>query len=121
MATDNTQTFGNHQELHVGRWTADRRGLLSGSVQRHIKEPYDKVDLNFLNTRAAPAMPIPCVGVSREYSSPYGIYTYSYEGCDPNHEDDESLITFELDITMEEVSIEAHPNLAQIEAKYGRF
>ncbi|MEA3212297.1 MAG: hypothetical protein QOE70_5354 [Chthoniobacter sp.] len=117
----NTETFGEHQEAHVGRWSADRRGLISGSVQRHVKEPYDKVDFALLNLKAAPKMLIPCVGVTRDYQSPYGVYTYSYEGIDPSQGDDESLITFELDITMEEVSIEAHPNLDAIEKIYGRF
>ncbi|MGB8167730.1 MAG: hypothetical protein WCF18_09595 [Chthoniobacteraceae bacterium] len=120
MAGDNTITFGDTQEIHVGKWRSDRRGLLSGSIQRKIKEPYDKVDLKILNVNAAPPMPIPCVGVEREYVHPHGIYTYSYEGIDGDI-DDERLTTFELDITMEEVSIEAHPNIEAIEKKYGTF
>lgn len=116
------ETIGSHQEIHVGEWKCDRRGLLSGSVQRHIREPFDKVDLKLLSVNAAPAMNVSCVGATRSYTSPHGIYTYSYEGIGPDHdEDDERLVTMELDITVEEVSIEAHPNLANIEAKYGRF
>ena len=111
---------GGHQELHIGKFRADRRGLVSGSVQRHVKEEFDELNFNLLKTSAAPALLIPCVGVERDYVSPHGIYTYSYEGI-ASEIDDESLTTFELDITMEEVSMEAHPNLAKIEAKYGRF
>lgn len=120
MAADNTQTFGDTQSIHIGKWRSDRRGLLSGTIKRKIKEGYDKIDLKLLSVLAAPAMPVPCVAVEREYEHPYGIYIYSYEGIESDS-DDERLITFELDITMEEVNIEAHPNFAAIEKKYGRF
>lgn len=119
---NNTVTFGTTQKIHVGKWKSDRRGLLSGSVQVKNEEAFDKVDLKLLNVNAAPAMAIPCVGVEREYVHPHGVYTYSYEGIDESlGDDDERLTTFELDITMEEVSIEAHPNIAEIEKKYGTF
>jgi hypothetical protein len=116
----NTVTYGATQKIHVGKWRSDRRGLLSGSVQVKIEEPFDKVDLKLLSVFAAPAMPIPCVAVEREYAHPHGIYTYSYEGIERDI-DDERLTTFELDITTEEVGIEAHPNFPNIVAKYGPF
>ncbi|MEA3210986.1 MAG: hypothetical protein QOE70_4043 [Chthoniobacter sp.] len=117
----NTETLGNHQPVHIGRFRMDRRGLMSGSVQRHVKEAFDAVDFTLLKIKSAPRMLVPCVGVEREYSTPYGIYTYTYEGIDPAEGEDESLITFELDITMEEVPIVAHPHIKEIEAKYGKF
>lgn len=123
-ALTSLETTGKHQEIHVGRWAADRRGLLSGVVERHFREEYDRIDLTRLNPRAAPAMGgVPCVGVTRSYQAPWAIYTYNYEGLDPsnNQEDDEDLITFELDITTDEASMLTHPNLAKIEAKYGKF
>lgn len=121
MAT-NTVTIGNHQELHIGQFKMDRSGMLSGSIQRHVKQAFDEVSLELLSPSAAPAtVKIPCVTATRDYDAKngMGIYTYSYEGliADP----DESQTTFELDITMEEVSIEAHPNIKKIEAKYGTF
>lgn len=122
MAT-NTTTLGTHQEYHVGEFKTDRRGLLSGSIQRHRDEGKNEINVQLLLQRSAPTdiIDLPCVGVVRSWDerSKKGIYTYSYEGLVEDPSDDEA--TFELDITMEEVGIEAHPNLEEIEAKYGIF
>lgn len=124
MAATQKQTLGNHQALHVGQFKSDRRGLVSGSIQLHVTESFDTVNFALLNPFNAPSdlVPIPCVGVDRTYDekNSLGIYTYTYEGI--TSEPDASLTTFELDITTEEVSIEAHPHLSDvIEPKYGVF
>jgi hypothetical protein len=116
----NTTTFGTTQKLHVGKWKSDRRGLLGGSIQVKVPEAQDAVNLKLLDVRSAPPMPVPCIGAEREFVMPHGVYTYTYEGIE-NEIDDERLTTFELDITMEEVGIEAHPNIAEIERIYGTF
>ena len=119
----NVQTIGTHQEIHVGTFKTDRKGMLSGSIQRHRDEAKNDINASLLILSAAPQgiIELACVGAERTWDpqSKRGIYTYSYEGlvADP----DDSQTTFELDITMEEVGIEAHPNLLAIEAKYGSF
>lgn len=120
---ESTVTIGGHQEVHVGVFKVDRRGLLTGSIQRHRKEAKNEITAALLRLDAAPSdiIALPCVGVERSWDaqSKHGVYTYTMEGLTGEPSDNET--TFELDITMEEVGIEAHPNLKEIEEKYGTF
>lgn len=119
----NTTTLGEHQEIHVGQFKTDRRGLITGSIQRHRDEARNEINTALLLLSAAPTgiIALGCTGVDRTWDaqSKKGIYTYSFEGLTDEPSDND--VTFELDVTMEEVGIEAHPNLAAIEKKFGTF
>lgn len=119
---DNTITLGTHQEVHIGKFTADRQGLISGSVQRHVKEPFDQINWDNLRQRAAPPMgSLLCVNVERDYEkqNEQAIYTYTYEGAQDDFVPDDDLVTFELDLTMTEEPIETHPNFETLKTTYG--
>jgi len=75
--------IGNHQEIHIGNFKMDRRGFVSGSIQRHRKgESYTSIDGTYFTLSAAPPTGLPCVGVERDYDdkASMAIYTYTYEG-----------------------------------------
>src|SRR4051812_24362596 len=105
MPNHKTNNYGDHQEIHIGSFKRDRIGIVSGTVERHRKEPFDSIDWNFLTVLAAPPQGgVPCVNVVRNYDEKQGmaIYSYSYEGVNDEYQFSETETTYELDISMSE-------------------
>lgn len=127
MAEDRLNRFGKHQKLHSGVWRMDRLGLLTGIVELHEQEETQAgISFTLLNTRNAPTsvdgvtIIVPCVNVERRHEvGKGGIYTYAYEGAAADFEFADDNITFELDFSMAQEPIEAHPDFPAIKAKFG--
>src|SRR4030095_10941462 len=127
MPTRRLNHYGDHQKLHSGVWKVDRLGLMTGAVELHVKgEEQGEINFNFLNTRNAPtqigttSIHVPCVSVERTYDGTgMGVYKYAYEGQATDFTFDDNNITFELDFSMNQEPIEAHPDFANLKGKYG--
>ncbi len=115
----NTSYHGQHQEVHIGKFSTNRYGVLSGSVQRHILEEFDSPKWGYLSVAMAPSAPVPCVNVDREYDARkcMGIYTYSYEGV-TDQVSFADRIFCSLEGSDNEEPIETHPNFQDLFKKY---
>jgi hypothetical protein len=60
---------GVHQEVHVGKFSTNRYGVVSGSIQRHLREDFDQPQWQYLSVNSAPPgiAPVSCVNAEREY------------------------------------------------------
>jgi hypothetical protein len=116
----NTETKGQHQELHIRKFRSDRYGIYTGTIERHIKEDFDAPQWGFLSPDSAPnnAAGIPCVTVERDYEEKtgFGIYTYGYEGLPDNFNLDRVFCN--LDGSDREEPIETSPLWPSIKTKY---
>lgn len=112
---------GTKQEVHVREFTRDRTGVVTGVVERHLKEDSSEdISLTTLRKTAAPSMSgIPCVNVTRGWVAGFGIYKFSYEGFDDGFEPDDSDTTYELDISLSEDAIETFVNFAALRDEFG--
>src|SRR4051812_42625994 len=113
---------GTHQEIHLGEFSTDKFGVISGTVERHRHEKFDEPEWIYLQLRSAPAvgLVLPCVGAKRSYDEKLGmaIYTYTMQGLDPSDVDFEQRIFCGLEGSDNEEPIETHPDFEAIYAKY---
>jgi len=117
----NTETRGQHQELHIRKFRSDRYGVYTGSIERHVKEDFDNPNWRFLSPDSAPgnAAGLPCITVERDYDEKtgFGIYTYVFEGLPDNF--NLNRVFCNCDGSDREEPIETSPQWPDIKKKYG--
>jgi hypothetical protein len=112
---------GEHQEVHIGEFSADKYGVITGQVERHRLESFDAPDWKLLSPASCPAViAVPCVGVKRNYDEKLGmaIYAYTVQGLDPADVGFEERIFCSLEGSDNEEPIETHPDFDQLYKKY---
>ena len=112
---------GTHQEIHIGEFSADKYGVITGTVERHRREAFDAPDWQYLALGMAPAIvAVPCVGVKRTFDERQGmaIYSYAYQGLEPGDVSFEDRIFCTLEGTDNEEPIETHPDFDLLYKKY---
>ncbi len=111
---------GDHQEVHIGEFSADKYGVITGTLERHRHEKFDAPEWQYLSLRAAPAVVgLPCVATKRNYDDRKGlaIYSYTMQGLDPN-DNGEDKIFCSLEGSDNEEPIETHPDFEALYKKY---
>lgn len=114
-------SHGTHQEIHIGEFSADKYGVISGTIERHRRERFDAPDWGYLALASAPALvSVPCVGAKRNFDEKLGmaIYAYSFQGLEPSDVGFEDRVFCALEGTDNEEPIETHPAFADLYKKY---